>query len=252
MSGLFATLAAAARGEASALTPRSQALFEPDDRDGQDWLFDVRNEVDGEIDAASRADARAPARQQRGRDAADGAAPGGGSVPMAAPTLLAATGTDSAAIAGQSSAATQDVSKLNNAKAMPYAPYAGEPLLPPRVPESADNATTDTEPRLTPASGPDGDPAPRHRPTADPSIQPQPASATDASGAPATLVGPMALPREQRRGFGERSLSIGRIEVRPPPPAPTTPSPAAPAYRAPTIARALPRQSLDDYRRRGR
>ena len=249
MSGLFATLAAAAQGGEGTLQARPRGTFEPDPAAGFEEVEDER--LIGEA-AREEGDASVPS-VARGR-----------SVPAADALLPEARAPNSTVPGGLLASRDQ--------------PSAPRTLLPevspsPRQPhgaaEKADDASANLRPALRAAADdppqsarqPDssGTPADRAPLAVDP-------RSTDTAAAP-LLLAPLAVPGTAAaatlsappqdtpvpRAPERRSLTIGRIEVRPPPPAPAAPpSPPQQAFRTAAIPRALPRQSLDDYRRRGR
>jgi hypothetical protein len=246
MSGLFASLAAAARGEAPVLTAPTRGTFEPDGEDqGNPWLEDPgeAGERDGQ-DAARSPELPAALLKEQGR---------GDNGPV--DPLVAQAGVS----------APRQQALVPNTKGAPQR----------SVPDADDEApsahrTSHDRPRV-PADQQDRllltqdwPPSPnalieapdaqeylerahqdvRRRDGLEPALLPMPLG--QVADDPVSL--PTAAAATATRAPVGRSLSIGRIEVRPPPAAP----PPAPTYRAPTIARAMPRQSLDDYRRRGR
>ncbi|WP_086738869.1 hypothetical protein [Erythrobacter colymbi] len=252
MSGLFATLAAAAQGGEGTLQARPRGTFEPDPaagfEEGEDErLIGVvaRDEVGASPLPAARAasersqpasdallpDARAP------KSTVPGVLAASRDLPTASGTLLPEVSSApqmarGAAREAEDASANQRLALRAAADDRPQpvrpADNSGTPVD--RAPLAADVRSTDTA-------------------VAPLLLAPLAAPGTEAA---ATLSPPSQdtpVPRAPER----RSLTIGRIEVRPPPPAPAAPpSPPQHAFRTTAIPRALPRQSLDDYRRRGR
>lgn len=250
MSGLFATLAAAAQGGEGTLQARPRGTFEPDPAAGFEEGEDERliGEVTGREAGSSPLPAARVARDQS-QPAADALLPEP-RAPGDAPADLAASREPSPA----SGTLLPEVS------------------LKPRQPHGATGETDDASANLRPARrvAADDRPQPARQPNSSgaPSDRAPLASdphGTDTAAAP-LLLAPVAAPGTEAaatlspppqdtpvpRAPERRSLTIGRIEVRPPPPAPVAPPPPRQAFRTAAIPRALPRQSLDDYRRRGR
>jgi hypothetical protein len=251
MSGLFATLAAAAQGGEGTLQARPRGTFEPDPAAGF--------EADGdEVQIA------------------ESATEGGEASPRPLPQARRTQGLAADVLLPEARAAqgpgVRDVFSAGDQPSEPWTLLPEVPAAPPGARGAArEAADVSTGGRSTPRaeariSAPPVRPA---APSADsPAARVPVASETRGpeASAPPLLLAPLtsaegdaarplsprpqdnAIPRTPER----RSLSIGRIEVRPPPPAPAPPPPPQQTYRATAIPRALPRQSLDDYRRRGR
>ncbi len=252
MSGLFATLAAAAHGDAEALRARPRGRFEPEAGALPEMEVEQRS-------ASEETDEEQPHRPAPRARAGEPVAREGALTPPPEPLMPRAP------VTADPSEGTTDAAKRPDPGSQDFAQprrllLQSEPL------ERDANAAKPTAP-LLPLTDGNGIAEPLHtsRDNADASA---PARHAPEDRAPAPLLPLVANPHPEpdaahrpldpamhepalQRGRGQRSLSIGRIEVRPPPPAPPPPTPQA-SYRATIIPRAQPRQSLDEYRRRGR
>lgn len=252
MSGLFATLAAAAQGGEGTLQARPRGTFEPDPAAGFEEGEDERLIGDMARDEAGGAALPAArAVSERSQPASDDLLPEGRAPKSAVPDDLPASSEQRPAprtllpevssapqMARGAAREAEDASANQRLALRAAADDRPQPVRP------ADNSGTPAEREPLAAD-------PRSTDTAAAPLLLAPLAATGADAA-STLSPPSQdtpVPRAPER----RSLTIGRIEVRPPPPAPAAPpSPPPHAFRAVAIPRALPRQSLDDYRRRGR
>lgn len=252
MSGLFATLAAAAHGDAEALRARPRGRFEPERGVPSDIVVEERSSSEEPDEVKPHLP---PPRARQGRRAGrdDEMAPRREPLMPRAP-VAADTDASKADASERPDLGPQDsdqprgrTSRAEPSARTGSAPTPTAPFL--RRTDGVGEAeplhsSRDGESTFAPArhASEDRAPAPLLPLIADPRAEPDAANPSFAPDTPAP-----AAPRSRQM----RSLSIGRIEVRPPPPAPPPPIPQA-SYRATTIPRAQPRQSLDEYRRRGR
>ncbi|WP_086606616.1 hypothetical protein [Erythrobacter donghaensis] len=252
MSGLFATLAAAAHGDAEALRARPRGRFEPEAGALPEIAVEERAVSDETDEEQPRRPAPRPRQGRRaGRD--DEMAPPPEPLMPRAP-VAAAPGEGRADAADRSDLGPQDsdqprrrASRAEPSERTGKAATTAAPLLPRAEREG------EAEPRHASRDDKDASAPARRLPddSAPPPLLPlvgDPRAEPDAANRP---LAPDTHEPAVQRGRGQRSLSIGRIEVRPPPPAPPPPTSQA-SYRATIIPRAQPRQSLDEYRRRGR
>lgn len=252
MSGLFATLAAAAHGDAEALRARPRGRFEPEGGALPEMEVEQRSTSEAtDEEQTHRPAPRARAGERAARDGAVTPPP----EPLMPRVPLAADPSE-----GRADAAERPYLGPQDSGQPRRRPSRAEPS------ERTGNAGKAAAPLLPRTDG-DSGAEPLHTSHDDEGTS-APARHVPEDRAPAPLLPPIADPRADldaahrpldpdtpepavQRGRGQRSLSIGRIEVRPPSPAPSPSAPQA-SYRATTIPRAQPRQSLDDYRRRGR
>ncbi len=261
MSGLFATLAAAARGDGNALQPRPRGAFEPapmiadlgqasildDAADGAEFTTTARKSVSRDADlSANRVDNRnqttdhndffsevaasdlgllLPKKNPAGDQPVDSASPprdpGASITEPAIPNGIAPPRIDAA---------------LQRRNAHPDRRTAEGSAIPPQDKRGARSYDRNSGSAIATSAD-----------AKDAVLLPSDGRGVDD---PATLSPPVSNPTDaRRRPSPTRTLTIGRIEVRPPP---VAAQPPAPTNRAPAINRAMPRQSLDDYRRRGR
>ena len=252
MSGLFATLAAAAHGDAEALRARPRGRFEPDGGALPDMEVEQRSaseETDEEQPHRPAPRARAGQPVARAHETASLAKPLMPRVPVAVDPSE-----DRADAAERPDPGSQDFvqPRRHSLQAEPLErdANAAKPAAP-LLPRNDGNGVA--EPLHTPRDVADASAPSRHAPDdrAPAPLLPLVAKPHPEPDAAQRPLGPAMHEPALQRGRGQRSLSIGRIEVRPPPPAPPPPTPQA-SYRATIIPRAQPRQSLDEYRRRGR
>lgn len=250
MSGLFAALAAAARWGEGTLQARPRGTFEPDTPVAAFGSYEDKQLIgDGVADAAGLPPPPpSPAGKGKGPSIADLLLPD-------ADTPHGAARADPPA-SGPRSATAHEAARPEELRAARLAPdgpetAAGDGRL------IAQQAVGRHNPPPMPSGGEPADTSVARAPSAF-------AAHSAEGGEPPLLLGPLAAaeggsaadpfsppPREPAapRTAERRSLNIGRIEVRTPPPPPSQPQQT---FRATTIPRALPRQSLDDYRRKGR
>lgn len=252
MSGLFATLAAAAQGGEGTLQARPRGTFEPDPAAGFEEGEDER--LIGEV-AREKGEASAPsaasAASYRSQLAAEALLPEARAPRGALPGVLSASREEHSAPptllpevlpAPSQPRGTAGEADDASANLRPARGAAAEDLRTPPPQPNSSGTPVDRAPLAADPRGTDTDAAPLL-------LAPLAAPGTETA---ATLV-PSPQDTPVPRAPERRSLTIGRIEVRPPPPAPAAPpSPPQHAFRTTAIPRALPRQSLDDYRRRGR
>lgn len=252
MSGLFATLAAAAQGTEGTLQARPRGTFEPDSAAGFEEGEDER--LIGEV-----------ARDKAGGSALSAARVSSDRSQPAADALLPEVRAPKSTVPGDLTT-SRDLPPASRSLLPEVSPA---PQQPRGMEREADDASANQRPAREAAA--DDLPSPPRQPNssgapADRALLAANPRSTDTAAAP-LLLAPLAAPGADAaatltpppqdtpvpRAPERRSLSIGRIEVRPPSPAPAAPpTPPQQAFRTAAIPRALPRQSLDDYRRRGR
>lgn len=250
MSGLFATLAAAAQGGEGTLQARPRGTFEPDPvagfEEGEDERLVAERVTEG-------GEVSTPPQSQPSTDRGQ----------TAAATLFPE---EKASRGGMPAGQPVKGDRPDAARTL-LPPEPSAPRQPRRAEGEAENVSLGPRPQRwfeantgqTPTHSADlSTPTPaapaietRNADAVAAPLLPLPGASVGREAAAASL---QPQPRDPAapRAPERRSLSIGRIEVRPPPPAPAPPAPPQQTYRATAIPRALPRQSLDDYRRRGR
>ncbi|QDH33217.1 hypothetical protein [Porphyrobacter sp. YT40] len=252
MSGLFATLAAAAHGDAEALRARPRGRFEPEAGALPEMTMAERSASEEPDEEQTHRPAPRPREGQRVARAHEAASPSQPLMPRAPVAADPIEGRAEAADRRDGGPHHSDQPRSRSLRAEPpertgNAAATSAPLLPSaeRVSEAeTPNASHYDADASTPARHipKDRAPLPMLPVAVDPLAEPVAANSSFAPNPSEP-----AAPRARQT----RSLSIGRIEVRPAPPPPPPPTPQA-SYRATIIPRAQPRQSLDEYRRRGR
>jgi hypothetical protein len=250
MSGLFATLAAAARWGEGTLQSRPRGTFEPDTPLAA-FGSDENEQLIGDAvhDAAGPLPPRpSPAGKGRGQ-------PAGHLLLPDADTPHGTARADPPA-SGPRSATAHEAARPEELRASGLSPNAPEPTAGDGRPiaqqavgrRNPPPSPLGDEPADTSVARAPSEFAPRGAEGGEPPLLLGPLTAAEGGSAADPLSPPPREPAAPRTAE-RRSLNIGRIEVRTPPPPPSQPQQT---FRATTIPRALPRQSLDDYRRKGR